>query len=247
MIRMPQSASLMSGITPRKAENLDSASRDFEQFLLKGMLERMLSTLEGGGLFEKENTSSRFFQSLFSEEIARDWSESGEVGISELITKSLGAKADPDQPLAALEASRMEARARRPHVTQQRPELESIARDSAATAELDPDWVCAIIECESSWEPRARSAKGARGLMQLMPATARELGVRDSWDPRQNIEGGVRYLKQLLDRFGGDRVLAAAAYNAGPNAVERHGGVPPYPETRNYVQRIEARLEETHP
>jgi len=111
----------------------------------------------------------------------------------------------------------------------------------AATANgVDPDLVAAVIAVESASRPRAVSAKGAMGLMQLMPETAREYGVKNPFDPRANIEAGTKHLKALLDRY--DLSLALAAYNAGEGAVERYGGVPPFPETRDYVARVMARL-----
>jgi soluble lytic murein transglycosylase-like protein len=112
----------------------------------------------------------------------------------------------------------------------------------AAAAEahgVDPLLVKALIQVESGYRPRARSPRGAVGLMQIMPATAREYKVGNPFDPKANIEAGVKHLKALLDRFGGDRTeLALAAYNAGPGAVEKFNGIPPYRETRNYVTRI---------
>jgi len=102
--------------------------------------------------------------------------------------------------------------------------------------------VKAVIAAESEFDQWAVSSKGAQGLMQLMPPTARQLGVADAFDARQNIFAGTRYLRTLLDTFAGDVPLALAAYNAGPNAVRRYGGIPPYRETRGYVQKIQRLL-----
>jgi hypothetical protein len=114
--------------------------------------------------------------------------------------------------------------------------------EAARLHQVSPDLVKAIIAVESEFDQWAVSSKGARGLMQLMPDTARRLGVADSFDARQNIFGGTQYLRALLDQFGGDVDLALAAYNAGPNAVLRYGGIPPYRETRGYVQKVQAQL-----
>lgn len=114
------------------------------------------------------------------------------------------------------------------------PLIDRHARDRG----LDPSLVRAVVQAESGYNARAVSNKGALGLMQLMPATAVELAVATPFDPEENLRGGTRYLGALLDRFGGDVTLALAAYNAGPTAVERYGGVPPYPETVEYVRRV---------
>ena len=104
--------------------------------------------------------------------------------------------------------------------------------------DLDPRLVLALIDVESGFDPAARSPRGAVGLMQLMPATAKRFGVSNRLDPMQNLRGGMAYLRWLLDRFDGDLDLALAGYNAGEGAVDRHGGIPPYRETRAYVRRI---------
>jgi soluble lytic murein transglycosylase-like protein len=103
---------------------------------------------------------------------------------------------------------------------------------------VDPMLVSALIQVESGYRPKARSRKGAMGLMQLMPSTARAYKVGNPFEPKANIEAGIKHLKSLIDRFNGANELALAAYNAGPGAVERFNGVPPYRETRNYVTRI---------
>ena len=118
------------------------------------------------------------------------------------------------------------------------PVWEEWIRTHASTQGLDPRLVQALMQAESAYNPRAVSRKGAIGLMQLMPATARDLAVPDPYDPEQNIRGGVTYLRQMLDLFDGRVELALAAYNAGPGAVQRHHGIPPYAETQQYVQRV---------
>jgi hypothetical protein len=113
---------------------------------------------------------------------------------------------------------------------------EAIIRRVAAEQGVDVRLVHAVIQVESAYQPRARSPKGAMGLMQVMPATARQYGVTNPYEPAANIEAGIRHLKSLLDRF--PLALALAAYNAGESTVERFRGIPPYPETRNYVSSI---------
>jgi soluble lytic murein transglycosylase-like protein len=117
-------------------------------------------------------------------------------------------------------------------------EFDPLIAEYAEAHDVRPDLVRAVIQAESAFDPLARSSKGAMGLMQLMPATAAELGVTDPYDPAQNIRGGVAYLKSLLVQYSDNEELALAAYNAGPTAVNRYDGVPPYRETRDYIRRI---------
>jgi soluble lytic murein transglycosylase-like protein len=120
-----------------------------------------------------------------------------------------------------------------------REQFEPLVQEHAARHSLRPDLVRAVIQVESGFNPGATSPKGAMGLMQLMPATARELGVRNPYDPTDNIRGGTAYLRQLLDRYGGNEELALAAYNAGSSAVDRYDRqVPPYRETQDYVRKV---------
>jgi soluble lytic murein transglycosylase-like protein len=123
-------------------------------------------------------------------------------------------------------------------------DVERLVAEAAQRHGLDPALVMAVVGVESGFQPQAVSPKGARGLMQLMPRTAREMGVADPFDPAANLDGGSRYLSSLVARYEGDLTKALAAYNAGMGAVARHGGVPPYAETRKYVQRVLGRYQE---
>lgn len=138
-------------------------------------------------------------------------------------------RASPFEPISIGPATGLSRR-----ITGYREEAER----AGARHGVDPDLVLAVIQAESAGDRRAVSPKGAQGLMQLMPATAARFGVADAFDPLQNIDGGTGYLAWLLARFDGDLALALAGYNAGEGKVDRHGGVPPYRETRGYLARI---------
>ncbi len=120
---------------------------------------------------------------------------------------------------------------------------QELIRASAQAYRLEEALVKAVIKVESNYNPLSRSPKGAQGLMQLIPETARLVKVGNPYDPAENIRGGSNYLRLMLDQFGGDLDLALAAYNAGPGAVQRHGGIPPFEETRQYVQLVRHYLE----
>ncbi len=123
-------------------------------------------------------------------------------------------------------------------------QINSLVQQNADIWQVDPALIKSVIANESSFNANATSPVGAQGLMQLMPETAASLGVKNPYDPAQNVAGGTRYLRGLLDRFKGDTRLAVAAYNAGPNAVEKYGDVPPYAETQNYVKNVLGSLDQ---
>ncbi len=117
-------------------------------------------------------------------------------------------------------------------------DIDQLVREAAAKRHIDPDFVNSLIKYESNFQPRALSNKGAQGLMQLMPGTAAQLGVSNAFDPKANVEAGTEYLSQLLDLYNNDPVKALAAYNAGAHRVEQYHGVPPFRETRLYINHI---------
>ncbi len=122
-------------------------------------------------------------------------------------------------------------------------QFDPIIQETSRKYGLEPALIKAVIKAESDFDPYAVSHKGARGLMQIMPMNFRLLNVENPFDPLQNIEGGARYLRDMLDRYGGNLELALAAYNAGPGAVDRFAGIPPYPETADYIARVKKYLD----
>jgi hypothetical protein len=151
---------------------------------------------------------------------------------------------DPQPDTAAQPAGSMAstpaaaAPALKPAVKASRADIDAMVKEIAAKYQLDPDFVASVIKAESNFNPHAVSRKGARGLMQLMPNTASQLGVKDAFDPQANVEAGTAHLSALLDQYHNDPVKALAAYNAGAHRVQQYHGVPPYRETRAYVAAI---------
>jgi soluble lytic murein transglycosylase-like protein len=147
------------------------------------------------------------------------------------------AAAEVNQYLGSEDSSASQALSNAPRSFSQR-DIDAAIEQAATRHNVDPNLVRAVIKVESNFNPNAVSRKGAMGLMQLMPQTARQLNVSNPFDPEQNVDAGVRRLKQLMESYGGDVKLTLAAYNAGPGAVARSSGVPHFVETRNYVKRI---------
>jgi hypothetical protein len=152
---------------------------------------------------------------------------------------------EPPSPALPRSASRLSSAAKpagfdagRAFPARPKADLSQVVNEISGKYRLDPDLVNSVIKAESEFNPHAISPKGAQGLMQLMPGTASQLGVRNAFDPQANVDGGTKYLRELLEMYNFDLVKALAAYNAGPQRVERFGGVPPYYETRAYVAKI---------
>lgn len=158
-----------------------------------------------------------------------------------LVLSNTKPSATPERTFDVPKAETVRAtRAAAPVAADRATQYDDVIAEHARANGVRPDLVRAVVQVESAFNPFARSAKGALGLMQLMPATLRDFGVRNPFDPIENIRAGVAYLRQLLDRYRNNEQLALAAYNAGPKAVDKHGEtVPPYRETQNYVTKID--------
>lgn len=230
----------------RDAARAREAGEDFESLFVFFMLKTMRRTIMKSGLLEG-GLSADVMESLFDQNLSKQIAMNTPLGIAEMLQQNLLPDSAADRPSgtpklrsAPLRRSKTSSRAPYQESTIEgrlaafRPHIKSAAEQFDVPEEL----IRAVILAESSGNPRAVSPRGARGLMQLMDATAREAGVSDAFDPGENIRGGTRYLSELLKQFKGNRVLALSAYNAGPQAVKRYGGVPPYEETREYVQRV---------
>ena len=175
------------------------------------------------------NTENKDFKTILEEKMSK--SESEAAKLLELDKETISEIVEPAKKEGVNLKSKIDLKA-------QMSDIDEIVETFSSKYNIDGDFIKAIIKQESGFNPNATSKKGAMGLMQLMPATAKSLGVVNAYNPWENVEGGVKYLKGLLDRFNNDEKLALAAYNAGPNAVKKYGGVPPYKETQNYVNSI---------
>ena len=175
------------------------------------------------------NVENKDFKTILDEKLSKDNKEV--KNLPELDKETISDVVEPEKKEALNLKSKIDLKA-------QMTDIDEIVDTFSSKYNIDGDFIKAIIKQESGFNPNATSKKGAMGLMQLMPSTAKSLGVINAYNPWENVEGGVKYLKGLMDRFNNDEKLALAAYNAGPNAVKKYGGIPPYKETQNYVNSI---------
>ncbi|MFZ0391802.1 MAG: transglycosylase SLT domain-containing protein [Calditrichia bacterium] len=229
-----------------RPDQLKESSEDFEALLVQFMLKYMRRTVIKSDLMGS-GYGGEIMESLFDQQLSRAVAGNSQLGVAELLQNNLEGNGIEDEnafPLKHLPLRRPVAppdkvisyfnEAVKKKLAPYNRHVVRAARDN----DVDADLIRAVILTESDGNASAVSAKNARGLMQLMDTTAVEVGVKDPFDPAQNISGGARYLRKMLDRFQEDPKMAVAAYNAGPGAVEKYEGIPPYKETQIYVKRV---------
>ncbi len=224
---------------PQNQNKLKQACYDFEALLISRMLKEMQKPIdeEEDGILKN---SGNPYQGMFNWELSRMIAQTGSLGIAEAMMRQIGID-NPVEPkfVIASVAEQSHADEREPNIVNlENDEIRNTITYYAQQYNVDPDLISAIIICESDCDANSLSVKGAKGLMQLMDETAREVGVSNPFDPQQNIAGGTAYFRQMLDRYSGDTEKALAAYNAGPSMVDFHEGIPPFRETQNYVRRV---------
>lgn len=237
-------------------EQIRKVSRQFEALYASFMLKSMNASIERSSLVDK-NMGQEIFTDMLMDQYAEKMSEGKGLGMADMLYRYLKDNKDQVQncsgrireyeaqknynpKIMKYMAGNLGSASPQARETGKIPteDLDPIIRRSAGKFSLDPGLIKAVIRQESGNNPAAVSMKGAKGLMQLTDSTAEEMGVTDPFDTLQNVEGGSRYLKKLMVQFGDNVELALAAYNAGPEAVRKHGGVPPYPETLDYVKKV---------
>ncbi len=240
------SPAAFSGVQSNKPQ---SVARQFEAMIVSIMLKSMRSSVMKSELVP-ESTAEKMYADLLDKEYASLLANHASFGLSDLILRELDhdQKGQTHGALSMLQNLQAQQRAYESAAAghsfnagalgARAQRWDSIIADAAQRYNLDRNLIAAVVAQESAGNPLAVSHAGAKGLMQLIDSTAREMGVTDVFNPRQNIMGGARYLRGMLDMHNGDERLALASYNAGPAAVKRYNGVPPYRETQDYVQRV---------
>lgn len=222
----------------KKAHNrddLEKAAQQFESLFIYQMLKAMRKTIIRSELLG-EGFGGEIFEGMMDEQLAEQIATAGRLGLAELVIQSLSGK-DKENPIS-IPTTLRENDTRIFSLPEKLKPYLPIINQTAKDLRLNPRLISAVILAESNGDPMAVSSRGAKGLMQLMPATADSLNVADPHDPWQNIQAGSRYLKNLLQQFNGDLKLALAAYNAGPGTVKKYNGIPPYQETQQYVKKV---------
>jgi soluble lytic murein transglycosylase-like protein len=239
---------------PNGAKSVHDArkvAQEFESLFTSIMMRSMRSTIDRGD-FIPESMGEKIYTQMLDDEYAKEISKNASLGLADLIFKEIERSENSDDSSLGIlrgldrQSWMLDNRfiPQNQAVSGARSSFDSVSafsgiiNDAGKHFNLDPDLITAVIAVESSGNPTAVSPAGAKGLMQLIDSTASEMGVKRVFNPRENIFGGSRYLKQLLEMHNGNEKLALASYNAGPAAVKKYDGIPPYPETINYVENV---------
>ncbi|HCV41975.1 MAG TPA: murein transglycosylase [Bacteroidetes bacterium] len=227
-----------TGLDEKKKAKLQKAVQEFESLFVGYLLKTMRSTVPKSDMFG-ESFGGDILEGMFDMEMAKHISRNSGLGVGEMLYRQMtGEKLSPHVGRNLQEMRLPTGRASVDTVGQRVGKFGQMIQEAADQHSLDINLLKAVIATESGGKADAASDKDAKGLMQLIDSTAADMGVKDVWDPRENILGGAKYLRQMLDRFDGNLEFAIASYNAGPTAVEKYQGIPPYKETKEYVRKV---------
>lgn len=226
-------------------QKLAKASKEFESLLTSMMLKSMTESTEG--LFGSEGFGNDYFDIIFQNQLAVQMSNQKPIGIADMIYRKMTGESLRDLQPVEVKSKFQAPKIKLENVNEIQPSLgslnrlnkyEEIIEKASQDYGIDKNLIKSVILAESAANPKAYSKAQAKGLMQLIDSTAQDMGVRNVWDPKENIFGGTKYLSKMFRQYNGKVELALAAYNAGPANVDKHNGIPPFEETKNYVNRV---------
>ena len=242
--------------TDQQKAKLKNAVKGFEAVFMEYMLKSMQETTKIDGSSDEGGYGNDIMNGLFNMKLSEYMSNNTNLGIGNMLYKQFTGEdmnsqtpgvsepnQGPDPGYFLQEIRNIQAQAsgqvnRPDSLLKNVGKYSDIINEAAGTYDLQPNLIKAVIAAESAGKPDSLSSKNAKGLMQLTDSTAKDMGVSNSFDPWENIMGGSKYLKSLIERYSGNLTKALASYNAGPGTVDQYGGVPPYPETQNYVRKV---------
>lgn len=243
---LDSSAEINSRYNDAQKAKIANAAKEFESLLTSMMLKSMDKTTNG--MFGKDSLGGDYFNTVFENEMASFISKNKSLGIADILYKKItGEEMNPLPDASTLNNSKIEIKnpsTTSPSINPSNKAMdrlnkyEDIINAASNSFGVDKNLIKSVILTESAANQNAVSSAKAKGLMQLIDSTATEMGVSNVWDPKENIFGGTKYLAEMLRKYNGDMNLALASYNAGPQNVDKYGGIPPFEETQNYVKRV---------
>jgi len=245
MKHIENSQKISERYSPEEKQKLAKASKEFESLLTSMMLKSMTDST--GGLFGSEGFGNDYFDTIFQNQLAAQMSNQKPLGVADMIYRKMTGESLGDLIPVQTPTKFQAPKIKLDNIQKIQPSVGSmdilqkyddIIEKASQDFGLDKNLIKSVILAESAGNPKAYSKAKAKGLMQLIDSTARDMGVRNVWDPKENILGGTKYLSKMFRQYDGKVELALAAYNAGPANVDKLNGVPPFQETKNYVARV---------